>query len=552
MKCNFCGNDLPSGADFCPECGMIISLDASADKKEEAADTQTVPEVPDFTPNVFKTMEFEEEAAAPAMELEADISVETAPVIEAIPEYSAEMPAAAAEPVEAAPETPAEPVEAAPEAPAEPIAEQQEVFAPPEYTSELAYLDDKEPEPTPAETPEAQAQALFGNEFSPVAETVPAATEDTIVMDLNNQQKPSEGTAPVEDNSLIEALFDPSAYGTGDEHIEDITQAHNEQIKKEKAKKQNSNKGYAMVFALVIVLVGIIFAAGYVMDNILPKIQDGTTTTDTSVNASVPITTLPTTTKPTTTLPTTVQPASSTTTTTTNPSSTSATSTTNPSSTTTTTTTRPSSTTTTTTTTTQSSQSVSEPSRYDMGYVAYFPKNGAVTMRTKASSSAATVATQPYGYPLYAMASENGYYYVESPYHDLEGWVLASSLEKYEEATTTTTRPSSTTTTTKPSDTTTTTEPTTSGSTTTETTTEYDDGYTEYATPYTATITDALNFRSGPGTDYSILRTVPYGYTVTVHGYSATNNGWVYVEVTDERYEQYGAIEGWVLSDYLS
>ncbi len=537
MKCNFCGNDLPQGADFCPECGMIISLGSEESKPEvpevpEAPEIPEAPEVPEFTPNVFKTMDFEEEAPVAAAELEADTAVETAPVIEAIPEYNETQEEA----VLAEPEAPVQPAE--PEAPVQAVPE--ETFAPPEYKSELSYLDDAPKAPSVTENPEAHAQALFGEDFIPEA-----APEETIVVPAVKPEEAQKGE-DAEDNSLIEALFDPTAYTPAQEY-EDITEAHNESIKKEKAKSQNSNKGYVMVFALVVVLVGIIFAAGYVMDNILPKIK-GDTTTDPSVNATVSSTTLPTTTKPTTTVPSTVQPASSTTTTTTNPSSTSATSTTGS-----TTTTKPSDTTTTTTkpsdttTTTQSSQSVSEPSNYNMNYVAYFPKNGAVTMKARPSSSAGTVATQPYGYPLYAMASENGYYYVDSPYHDLEGWVLASSLEKYEEDTTTTT----TTTTTKPSDTTTTTTKP-SDTTTTETTTESDSGYTEYATPYTATITDALNFRQGPGTGYSIIRTVPYGYTVTVYGYSSTNTGWVYVEVTDERYEQYGSAEGWVLSDYLN
>lgn len=545
MKCNFCGNELPAGADFCPECGMIISLGGTEDSKAEAAEpaaeevAEEVAEMPDFTPNVFKTMEFNEEPAVAAAELEVNAQEETAPVVEAIPEYVAQEPAYTEPEAPAQPEVYAQPVEEAPVA----DTATEEIFAPPEYKSELSYLD--EVEAPVADTPEAQAQALFGDDFIPEAADV---SGDTI------EGKLEDTAANGEDNSLIEALFDPAAYPQPQEY-EDITEAHNESIKKEKEKNKNSNKGYAMVFAIVVVLVGIIFAAGYVMDNILPKIQ-GNTTTDPSVNASVASTTLPTTTKP-ISVPSTVQPASSTTkpgstTSTTKPGST--TSTTNTSSTTTTTTTSTTSTTsTTTTTTTKVSQTVKEPSYYNMDYVAYFPKNGDVTMRTSPSSSSGTVATQPYGYPLYAMASESGYYYVDSPYHGLEGWVLASSLvAAYEDdTTTTTTKPTSTTTTT----TTSTTEPTTSEgdttTTTTEPTTEYDDGYQEYNNPYTATISDALNFRSGPGTQYTVKGTVPYGYTVTVYGYSTTNNGWVYVEVTDERYEQYGALEGWVLSDYL-
>ena len=531
MKCNYCGNELPQGSDFCPECGMIISLGGSEETTPETPDTAEAPEVPEYTPNVFRTMEIEEEAPVAAAELAADTTtVETAPVVEAIPEYSE------SEPVE---EVPAAPAEEETFAEPEAVAEPEEVYAPPEYKSELSYLDEKAEEPA-ADTAEAQAQALFGDDF--VAE----ATGDTIKVPVVAPE--AEQTAGKEDNSLIEALFDPSAYASQD--YEDITAAHNESIKKEKARSKNSNKGYAMVAALVVVLVGIIFAAGYVMDNILPKLQ-GDTTTDPSVNADVPSSTLPTTVQPasSTTAPSstsTTAPSSTTTTapgstTTTSPSSTSATSTTAS-----TTAATSGTTTTAATSATQSSQSVSEPSSYNLGYVAYFPKNGAVTMRTKPSSSAATVATQPYGYPLYAMASENGYYYVDSPYHDLDGWVLASSLEIYEEETTTN---STTTTTTKPSDTTTTTTKPSSTGTTNGSSSESELVY--YDSPYTATISDALNFRQGPGTNYSIKTVVPYGYIVTVYGCSSTDSDWVYVEVTDERYEQYGSAEGWVLSDYL-
>ena len=27
MKCSYCGNELPNGASFCPECGTIMNLD---------------------------------------------------------------------------------------------------------------------------------------------------------------------------------------------------------------------------------------------------------------------------------------------------------------------------------------------------------------------------------------------------------------------------------------------------------------------------------------------------------------------------------------------
>lgn len=534
MKCNFCGHELPKDADFCPECGMIISLGDMPDEENKTIENEA--EVPEFTPNVFKTMDFEAETAQPAVEFKADESEETAPVVQTIPEFIPEQENTENIEDGFAPEVIAE-------------AASKNEFTPPEYKSD-SYVEPVAE--TVEETPATQAQALFGEAVA--AQPVQEATGDTIVMNLAQPQQPSqepEVRIPTEDNSLIEALFDGGAYAYGkkNEEFEDITKAHNEKIKKEKAKKKSSNKGYAMVFALVIVLVGIIFAAGYVMDNILPKLQDGTTTTTKpTITTTIPVTKEPAlTTKPSSTT-TTKADTSSTTTTTTKPGSSSTTTTTKPGA--TTSTTKKTTTTTTkktTTTTTQVNYTIKEPSDYYYDAVVYFPSDDNISIKASPSSSAQTIAYQPYGYPLYAWAYENGYYYVESPVNDLWAWVSASYLDEYETTTTTTTRPA--TTTTRPSATTTT-RPTT----TTEP--SGDNGYTEYATPYIATIyppdNDALNFRSGPGTSYGIVKAVPYGYTVTVYGYSSVDSDWVYVEVTDSRYAPYGSAEGWVYKAYIS
>lgn len=548
MKCNYCGKELPQNADFCPECGMIISL---GDSEEPAKDTSEV-QIPEFTPNVFKTMDFEAEESQQAMELEADNAEETAPVVEAIPEYIPEPEVKNEQIVEDgfAPEE-----EVAQETVEDGFSAEGETFAPPEYEGKLVYFDEEDEADEP---PMTQAQALFGEDVEAEAESAAEqAEENTIVMQLDQikqaqqeAEKEPEVKIPVEDNSLIEALFDSSAFDSDKkDDLEDITKAHNEKIKKEKDKKKSSNKGYAMVFALVVVLVGIIFAAGEVVDNVLPKLQGETTTSDTT-------TTAPSTEKP---AVTTTSPSTSGTTTTTNPSSTGTTnpsstssgaSTTNPGSTTTTnptttapTTTKPTTTAPTTTkpTTTQPSYTIKEPSSYYSNAVVFFPTADNISLKASPSSSSQTVDYQPWGYPLYAWAYENGYYYVESPVNDLWAWVSSSSLKEYE--TTTTTKP----TTTAPS---TTAPSTTKPSTTAPSTSDF--GYTAYATSYTATITDSLNFRKGPGTQYDKIITVPYGYVVTVYGYSSTNPDWVYVEVTDSRYAPYGTAEGWINSAYIN
>ena len=68
MKCSFCGKELPQGAEFCPECGMILSLGGAVEEKEASAEAEV--EIPEYTPNVFQAMDFEEEVSEPAKELE--------------------------------------------------------------------------------------------------------------------------------------------------------------------------------------------------------------------------------------------------------------------------------------------------------------------------------------------------------------------------------------------------------------------------------------------------------------------------------------------------
>ena len=50
MKCGFCGSELENGAQFCPNCGMIISLDDANDAATENEDT-----VVESVYNVFKS-----------------------------------------------------------------------------------------------------------------------------------------------------------------------------------------------------------------------------------------------------------------------------------------------------------------------------------------------------------------------------------------------------------------------------------------------------------------------------------------------------------------
>ena len=139
MKCGFCGKELTEGAEFCPECGMILSLGGVIDEVDVKENEVNEVEVPEFTPNVFRAMDFEQEQEVPAMELEVTDEEETAEVVEIIPEY--------VKPVEEPSETVAE--EAAEEAAAEALqaveeaqeSEAQEEFLAPEYDPNAAVSD---------------------------------------------------------------------------------------------------------------------------------------------------------------------------------------------------------------------------------------------------------------------------------------------------------------------------------------------------------------------------------------------------------------------------
>ena len=85
MKCGFCGNELENGAQFCPNCGMIISLG------EENEATQEKDTVVESVYNVFKSnVEKEEKKTASeetAKELKADPTEEKVEFVMSLPEF---------------------------------------------------------------------------------------------------------------------------------------------------------------------------------------------------------------------------------------------------------------------------------------------------------------------------------------------------------------------------------------------------------------------------------------------------------------------------------
>ena len=84
MKCGFCGNELENGAQFCPNCGMIISL---GEENETAQENDTVVE---SVYNVFKSnieKEKKETPVAQAKELAVDPTEEKVEFVMSLPEF---------------------------------------------------------------------------------------------------------------------------------------------------------------------------------------------------------------------------------------------------------------------------------------------------------------------------------------------------------------------------------------------------------------------------------------------------------------------------------
>ncbi len=546
MKCSFCGKELTDGAEFCPECGMILSIGGVSEEPEVKAEAEEEAEVPEYTPNVFKAMDFEEEPVQPAMELEVNDIEETAVVVEAVPEYVAEI-----EEIEEAGEAEQE-VQEEPEA--------EEIYVAPEYdpnakvsaefmqqiaeeaeTEEAEEAEETEETEYPADeivAEKAIAVSSSEEEFAP-PEYNPGASDTTLPEEATEVEDsfedissgaaeeayPEYSAVPeesipeekfTEDENLFAALFEES----DSEKLEDITPVDE---KPEKASK----KSFASVAVLLIVLVGVVIAGGYVFKNVLPKIVDTSNTTTASTEEKVDATTKPgdkTTTKAdkSTTENTTTEKA-----TTDKATTTEAAETEEP---TTETTTEKESTTkapekTTEPTTESAGSTVVEPSSYNVDEVAFFPISGDISIKAGPSASSADMMMHPYGYPVYAYAKEGSYYYVDSPILDFMGWVSEDDLEEYVEEPVV--------------------EATTSAPEAEET--------PEADTSYTAVIASAegLNFRTGPGSDYEIKYTVPGGYRVRVTKESSENPGWVFVTIEDDSYP-YGSPSGWVSAEFLS
>ena len=522
MKCSFCGKELEQGAEFCPECGMILSLGGVSDQPEEKAQVSEETEIPEYTPNVFKAMDFEEEPEVPAMELEVTDTEETAVVVEAIPEYVPEE-----EIVEVSePETVEEAVEAV----------EEEIYDAPEYdpnaqvsaefmqeAEAVEEAEAYEEQVEPGEKTEEVEVVSAEDEFAPpeYEAAVEAQSEEEPVYELPTEEADEEyeeaypvynadedevvpEEKPTEDESLFAALFESEDEG---EKLEDITPVAQAPV------KESGKNSFTSIVILVIVLVGVVFGGGYVFKNVLPKVVDTSNTTTSATAEKVDATTAEaeSTTDEATTETTEATTTEATTEVTTEADITEADTTTEI----------------TTETTTQAAvaDEAEKPSSYNVDEVPFFPINDDIVIKAAPASSASDIILHPYGYPVYAYAKEGGFYYVHSPVLDVMGWVDEDVVLEYVEETTAAAIEE----------------------------TEEDAPAADSEVSYLAVISapEGLNFRQGPGTDYATKYVVPGGYYVRVTLESAENPGWVYVTIEDSRYP-YGSPSGWVSADFLA
>ncbi len=203
MKCGFCGNELENGAQFCPNCGMIISL---GEENDTAQENDAVVE---SVYNVFKSnIEKETEQKETAKELEADPTEEKVEFVMSLPEfedYAAE-PIKAPEHIElpdhsvirqepkaeeeAQEEVIEEAVEAPTEEPDQEVVEETAEEAKEETTEEAAEeavedVTEAAPEENSAEEPMEDIYSYSSEDIKEQDETVEAEPLDIRVPEMN-------------------------------------------------------------------------------------------------------------------------------------------------------------------------------------------------------------------------------------------------------------------------------------------------------------------------------------------------------------------------------
>ncbi len=574
MKCGFCGNELENGAQFCPNCGMIISL---GDENETSQENDTVVE---SVYNVFKSNIEKEKKESPietAKELAVDPTEEKVEFVMSLPEFEEYV----AEPIKAhehieipdhsVKEEVSEAVEVEPET-AEEIAEETGAV------EEIAEIPEtaEETEPETEEAEEAEDIYSYSSEETKEQDMAEEAEAplDIRVPEVNViYEGPEKAPEPIAVAKTAPKNEELRKKKQAKENLEKISPDKKETKKSAKTAKSDK-KGIdgikiESVLGIAVAVVLVLFACVYAVKNdkipVLGQLFGGESTTEstlptdditseedttesttestteestedttestteepttesttgsttesttketTTETTTKVTTTRPTTTKPTTTKPTTTKPVTS-------PSTTrpvTLPSTTKP-------VTRPSTTKPAPTKPTTTDKfgindvTVKKPASYlSKSYTAYVTAEG-VNLRSKPTASSDRVLYLSKGADVVVLAKENGFFYIKSNRYGVYGWVSANYVAD--------SRPQS-------------------ESVVQSGTVSPDKKYATAEIKYT---TNGLNVRKGPSTTYDIVGLIPISYPVKVIGYKSGVSGWVYVQDTTYGYT------GWVSTAYL-
>lgn len=239
MKCGFCGNELENGAQFCPNCGMIISLG------EENDQTQENDAVVESVYNVFKSnIEKEKKETAvteTAKELEADPTEEKVEFVMSLPEfddYVAE-PIKAPEHIELPDHSVRHEEVKAEETPAEAVEEVTEEAAAEEITEEAAA--EKITEEAPAESAEETTEVI--------AEEAETVADEGVMEDIYSYSSEDIKAQEVfeEEEPLDIRVPEMNVIYAGPEKAPELIEVNktapkNEELRKKKQAKENLEK----------------------------------------------------------------------------------------------------------------------------------------------------------------------------------------------------------------------------------------------------------------------------------------------------------------------
>lgn len=506
MKCVNCGHEIEDGSGFCPECGMIMSLESGTEKiqNKEKTDKKNKDGIDDdFMAYLY---EDEEEKETKPQELEADKTEQIVPV----EEYTIDLPQEEAD-------TQIDNGEASYEA--DDVSDNGETNETMEFEDINSYSD----ESTSSESEAAQMQEERVVLSEPSFESLSQEDDeddrfDDDAIDMYVKSKNKKGSILVailvvilvcvvaagvnllKDNGMLPTFLQKETSVSSEESTSEITKE--ETTDKETTEEETTEEETTEEETTEEETT----EAETTEEETTDVSLEQSTTEERSTTASE--TTKEQAVASTTKAPTTV------------PSTTKAPATTKAPTTTKVPTTAASSTTKANTTTDKygiSDAKVQAPKSYITAYTGYVTVNG-VILRAKPENNGERVLYLSVGADLKVMAKENGFLYVRSNRYGVYGWVLESYVSKERtQAENQVTVPNLV----KP-----------------------DKTYETSSVKYVNTA-EGLRLRKGPGSEYDVIRVIANGYPLEVKGYKSGVSGWVYVTDTIH------GVSGWVSTAYI-